>query len=115
MFEDVHALPPGHILILERGSVRLERYWDWNFSPALEDKRSTLTEAAEQLHELLVDATRLQLRADVPVGTYLSGGLDSAIVTAIVKQITPAQLTSYSLCFEDPEFDERAFQQIMVA
>lgn len=115
VFEDVHALPPGHILILERGSVQLERYWDWDFSPALEDRRSTLTEAAEQLHELLVDATRLQLRADVPVGAYLSGGLDSAIVTAIVKQITPAQLTSYSLCFEDPEFDERAFQQIMVA
>jgi asparagine synthase (glutamine-hydrolysing) len=115
VFADVQAVPPGHILVCEPGRVRLERYWDWDFNPALEDKRSTLPEAAEQLRELLIDATRLQLRADVPVGAYLSGGLDSSIITAIVKQLNPSQLTSYSLCFDDPEFDERAFQQTMVA
>ena len=115
VFADVRSLPAGHLLILQEGRARLERYWDYDFNPELEDRHSTLAEAGEQLQALLTDATRLQLRADVPVGAYLSGGLDSSIVTTIVKQISRAPLTSYSLCFDDPEFDERSFQRLMVA
>jgi asparagine synthase (glutamine-hydrolysing) len=114
VFADVHSLPAGHMLIRQEGRTRLERYWDYDFDPERIDRHSTLDEAGEQLHELLTDATRLQLRADVPVGAYLSGGLDSSIVTTIVKQISRAPLTSYSLCFDDPEFDERSFQRLMV-
>ena len=115
VFADVQAVPPGHMLVAQRDSVRLRRYWDWDFNPVHIERQLSFEDAAAQLRELLVDATRLQLRADVPVGSYLSGGLDSSIVTAIVKQISPAPLTSYSLCFDDAEFDERAFQQAMVS
>ena len=115
VFADVRSLPAGHMLIVEAGARRLERYWDYDFDPERIDGHSTLAEAGEQLQALLIDATRLQLRADVPVGAYLSGGLDSSIVTTIVKQISRAPLTSYSLCFDDPEFDERSFQRLMVA
>ena len=115
VFADVRALPPGPMLIAQNGSTRLERYWDYDFNPEQIDCASSFDDAAGQLRQLLTDATRLQLRADVPVGAYLSGGLDSSIVTTIVKRISNAPLTSYSLCFDDPEFDERAFQRTMVA
>ncbi len=115
VFADVRSLPPGHMLIVEQGATRLQRYWDYDFDPEQIDHSSSLAEAGEQLQALLTDATRLQLRADVPVGAYLSGGLDSSIITAIVKRISRAPLTSYSLCFDDPEFDEREHQRAMVA
>ena len=115
VFADVRALPPGHMLIAEGGSARLERYWDYDFNPEQIDNASSFTDAAGQLQQLLTDATRLQLRADVPVGAYLSGGLDSSIVAAIVKRISVAPLTTYSLCFDDPEFDERTYQRTMVS
>ena len=115
VFAGVQALPPGHMLTLQDGRLQVEKYWDWSFDPACIDNHTSFEDAAVQLRELLEDATRLQLRADVPVGAYLSGGLDSSIITAIIKRISAARMSSYSLTFEDAEFDEREFQQAMVA
>ncbi len=68
---------------------------------------------ADELAHLLEDAVRIRLRANVPVGAYLSGGLNSSIVTALMKKLSPAQLKTFSLAFEDPEFDERGFQMVL--
>jgi len=76
--------------------------------------RRSEEECAEELHALMLDAVRLQLRADVPVGAYLSGGLDSSIITAIIKRYTETPLRTFSLTFEDAEFDESEHQQAMV-
>src|SRR5262249_28734095 len=77
-FADVSAVPPGHVAIIERGQIKVRRYWDWSFAePAAHDAR-TLESALEELQALFIDSVRLQLRADVPVGAYLSGGLDSS-------------------------------------
>jgi asparagine synthase (glutamine-hydrolysing) len=62
----------------------------------------------------MIDATRLRLRADVPVGAYLSGGLDSGVTTALIRRYGPASLTTFSVAFEDPEFDESAHQRELV-
>ncbi|NJK42645.1 MAG: asparagine synthetase B, partial [Aquincola sp.] len=113
VFEGVHSLPPGHRMSVEAGATRIERYWDWPYgaeaSPRWSDERW-----ADELQALLIDAVRLQLRSDVPVGAYLSGGLDSSIITTIVRRHTDTPLRSFSLTFEDAEFDERVHQQALV-
>ena len=114
MFEGISVLPPGHLMTIEGDAVRLRRYWDWQFPGAVGLSALSEERCAEELRELLIDAVRLQLRADVPVGAYLSGGLDSSIITAIIRNHTDTPLRSFSLTFEDAEFDESAHQQALV-
>lgn len=116
IFRDIAELPPGHLLLVEGDDVRVKPYWQLAFPDAddvaAHDHRDP-RELADELQALLIDATRIRLRADVPVGAYLSGGLDSSIVTAIMKRLVPDQLRTYSVAFEDAEFDERGFQDVM--
>jgi asparagine synthase (glutamine-hydrolysing) len=115
IFAGVEAVPPGHYLVLADGDTRLVRYWDWNFSDDdAWDSSRAVDDYADELRALLVDAVRLQLRADVPVGAYLSGGLDSSVTTAIIKTCTDTPLRTFSVTFDDPEFDESAHQQQLV-
>ncbi len=114
-FRGVHALAPGTMLIVESDGRRRERrYWDWSFPESTAGLRRDEESLAGELRELLIDATRLQLRADVPVGAYLSGGLDSAIVATLVRHYTGSPLRTFSLTFEDAEFDESAYQRELV-
>lgn len=115
-FEGVSSLPPGHIMVVADGARRLHCYWDWVFpeSGSAREQQRTEADYAEELRALLIDAVRLQLRADVPVGAYLSGGLDSSIVTSIIRNFTDTPLRTFSLTFEDAEFDESEFQQTLV-
>jgi asparagine synthase (glutamine-hydrolysing) len=117
-FEDVLSLPPGHVLVIADGARCLYRYWDWVFPDAAagadEDSPRKEADYAAQLRELLIDAVRLQLRADVPVGAYLSGGLDSSIIASLVRNFSDAPLRTFSLTFEDAEFDESLHQKEMV-
>lgn len=112
MFKDIHSLPPGHLLVVEKGRERLEPYWDWRFGEGSGRTDLSMEEAAEAVRALLVDAVRLQLRADVPVGAYLSGGLDSAGIAALARQSTRT-LRTFSITFEDPEYDESDYQRRM--
>ncbi|HET8765284.1 MAG TPA: asparagine synthase (glutamine-hydrolyzing), partial [Rhodanobacter sp.] len=116
VFAGVASLPPGHTLAIEAdGRETLARYWDWNFPPAGTAARwPSVEHAAGELRELLTDAVRLRLRADVPLGAYLSGGLDSSAVTALMRATGTDQLRTYSIAFDDAEFDESAQQQQMV-
>ncbi|MGH6645438.1 asparagine synthase (glutamine-hydrolyzing) [Aquabacterium sp.] len=118
VFEGIQALPPGHLMVIDEGgpaTARLERYWDWDFDPERIESHRSAGDLADELRELLIDAVRLQLRADVPVGAYLSGGLDSSIITSLIKHFTDTPLRTFSLTFEDEEFDESAHQQDMAA
>ena len=112
VFDGVTSLPPGHLLIAERGAERLERYWDWTFPAAPGRSDLSLSAAAEQLRVLLTDAVREQLRSDVPVGAYLSGGLDSSGIAALAQQLG-GRLQTFSITFEDAEYDESGFQTRM--
>ena len=113
VFDGVLSLPAGHVLVLENGTMDVHRYWDWTF-PKEAGKGRPIEEEARELRELLIDSVRLQLRADVPVGAYLSGGLDSSIVTTLIKHYTDTPLRTFSLTFEDEEFDESDFQTELV-
>jgi len=110
-FAGIEALPPGHLAVFEEGRLELRRYWDWQFAALGEVEPRGVDEAVEELRELFVDAVRLQLRADVPVGAYLSGGLDSSAVTAAIRRFSSTPLRTFSLEFSDQEFDEREYQQ----
>ena len=112
-FKGILQLQPGHVLIAERGSITTRAYWKldypWEDGPRiLADPEDDLV---EQLRNLLLDSTRIRLRSDVPVGAYLSGGVDSSAVTALMKQLAPGQLRTFSVAFESQEFDESQFQQ----
>ena len=110
VFEGIHSLPPAHLMVVTPQGIQIKRYWDWQFDEAGLTRRSE-ADCAEELHALMIDAVRLQLRSDVPVGAYLSGGLDSAVITSIIKNHSQTELSSHSLTFEDSEFDESAQQQ----
>jgi asparagine synthase (glutamine-hydrolysing) len=121
-FQGVRQLPPGNLMCVDLRdpalTTRPKPYWDWRFEDegageGGESRRSE-GECAEELHALLVDAVRLQLRADVPVGAYLSGGLDSAVIATLIRNHAESPLRTFSLGFADPEFDERPHQQAMV-
>lgn len=115
-FEGVLELPPGCYLELEQGDLPTpSRYWRLTFPPAGEEERLSAGEAAERLHYLLSDATRLRLRADVPVGSYLSGGLDSTLVAALARQYIPHTLCTFSIAFEERAFDEREHQEAAIS
>ena len=116
VFEDIVEVPPGHTLTARDGDIVVERYWGLSFPERGEGAADGLSEDeyAEGLRELLLDATRIRLRADVPVGAYLSGGLDSSTVAALVRRCTGDHLRTFSIAFTDPAFDERAHQERMV-
>lgn len=114
VFRGIRELPAGHFLTADAQTVRVQRYWDCSFPL---DVRSThprtAAEVAEEFRELLIDACRIRLRADVSVGAYLSGGLDSSIIASIVRKFTPNRLVTFSIAFTDEHFDESAFQRDM--
>ncbi|OAP39844.1 asparagine synthetase B [Sinorhizobium glycinis] len=115
-FRNILELEPAHLMIVDQRGVTTRPYWqlrypDWDLPSAYVDERS----AAEELRALLTDATRIRMRADVPVGAYLSGGLDSSIVSALAAGMTPQGLRTFSVTFDSAEHDESAFQLEMAA
>ncbi len=113
-FRGIHTLAPGHWLLVNRsGDVRMQPYWQMDF-PAGGEPPCDSQEATEELRRRLVDAVRLRLRSDVPVGAYLSGGLDSSITAALIRETTNAPLETFSVAFDDAAFDESRHQERMV-
>lgn len=112
LFEDIFEVSPGHMLVLENGRLRELIYWDWRF-PEQEDDyhKGSDADLAEQLYDLLADATSIRLRADVPVGAYLSGGLDSSALVALIRRHSDAPLKTFSIGFEERSLDESVFQK----
>lgn len=108
IFKGIRELPPGHSLTFKGGRIETRPYWQLDFStdPALSEN-----DRIEQLVELLTDATRIRLRSDVPVGAYLSGGLDSTIVTALINKFVGRRLRTFSIGFAASDLDETPYQK----
>jgi asparagine synthase (glutamine-hydrolysing) len=109
LVEGVHALPPGHTLTWEGGVLRQSSYWDLVDDPAAGESSESLTEtekgAAERLQPLLEEAVRLQLVSDVPVGVFLSGGIDSSALVSILRR-SGVTASTFSIVFREADFSE---------
>jgi len=110
-FRNISQLPPGCSLVVDGNGLLLKRYWSLSFSHENDENAQDERTLAGELRELLLDATRIRLRSDVPVGAYLSGGIDSTVTTALAASAAGDRLRSFSISFEDSEYDERQFQQ----
>ncbi len=111
-FEGIHELEAGTCLLIKNGQVQTHQYWTLSF-PETFDRKRHYRSWAEELRELLIDSVRLRLRADVPVGAYLSGGLDSSATTALIKHFTDTKVETFSIAFHDAAYDESDYQKQM--
>jgi asparagine synthase (glutamine-hydrolysing) len=109
-FEGIYQLPPAHWALFNVEGLKIERYWQLDFTEDETGGRST-NAWAEEMQALLLDAARIRLRADVPVGAYLSGGIDSTYISTLVKSHFNNKLHTFSVQFGDKRYDESAFQQ----
>jgi asparagine synthase (glutamine-hydrolysing) len=105
IYEGIQKLPPGHLLAWQDGVVKVSRYWrlDCTQRPV-----TSIPEAAEQLRCLLLDATKVRMVSERPLGAFLSGGVDSSAVVAAMARQTSGPVKTFSIGFEDGQFDERA-------
>jgi asparagine synthase (glutamine-hydrolysing) len=105
--EGVHKLGPGQILIAAANQEpRVEQYWDVHFVPDYEHDENFFV---ERLRELLLEAVRLRMVSDVPLGAFLSGGLDSSSVVAMMSRLASEPVKTYTIGFEDSGFDETPY------
>ncbi len=106
IFRGMHKLPPAHVALYENGELQIRRYW----SPPREvDTGLTHDNAVEQLRELSRSAVRMRLQSEVPLGAFLSGGVDSTIIVGLMQQLVDAPVQTFSVGFPVPEYDETRF------
>jgi asparagine synthase (glutamine-hydrolysing) len=105
IFQDVHKLPPGSNLEIDVTAKRysISKYWDLE---PVQTSKLNYSEAKEKLHALIKDAVKIRLQADVSFGTFLSGGIDSALVSSIASKISKVPIHTFTIGFEDPKYDE---------
>ena len=117
VFEGISELEPGHVRTISRHGMIDQEFWALRYPAAGDPPAVTsIEEATERVRAALMEAVRLRiLRADVPVGSYLSGGLDSSLIAAMGRRVKGDRFTTYSIRFEDAEFDETVFQRQMAA
>ena len=116
LFEGVSQIPPGHYMLATAGYTQLHRYWDFNYPEAnAPEQLVTDQEYVERLRATLDDAVRLRLRADVPVGCYLSGGLDSCAVIGLASQHLTKPIRAFTLTFDRADYDEGPIAKEMAA
>jgi asparagine synthase (glutamine-hydrolysing) len=106
LYDGVSQVPPGHFLIATDRHVQLHQYWDFNYAGAADVRPRPAEEYAAEFRHELEEAVRLRLRADVPVGCYLSGGLDSCAVIGLAARHHPDPIRAFTLTFDRPDYDE---------
>lgn len=109
MFDNIFQVPPGHFLTASRSQIQLQRYWDFNY-PLINDSSSQKApeDYISQLRQTIDEAVKLRLRADVPVGCYLSGGLDSSTVLGIAARHNAKPVQAFTLAFDHEAYNEEA-------
>ncbi|MBK6725584.1 MAG: asparagine synthase (glutamine-hydrolyzing) [Acidobacteria bacterium] len=107
IYKGIFKLPAAHILTVENGEIKTRRYW--NVSWEKSEKPASLNNAAAELRELMSDAVRMRLVADVPLGILLSGGVDSSAIAAFAVQHATEKVKTFSIGFEEDSFDESKY------
>lgn len=116
MFENIHSLPSGHAIVIKDFELKITQYWDLDY-PKEPTSIDTKPEHyyQEKLLEILTSSVKYRLQADVPVGFYLSGGLDSSLIAALINKVSAgASRNSFSIGFASNHIDESRYQKLMV-
>ncbi|MBN2764179.1 MAG: asparagine synthase (glutamine-hydrolyzing) [Bacteroidales bacterium] len=111
IFKEIFEIPPAHYARISGQEIEIAPYWE----PDFQEPRHSKIDAdyLEEFEYILKDACRLRLRSDVPVGAYLSGGLDSSVTSRIVRDLVPGRLNTFSISFSNPDYDESSYQNLM--
>lgn len=109
MFNNIHKLLPGHMLILERGKIKINQYWNFEYDEMSESRNNYL----ERFHEVLKESIQRHLISDVPLGIFLSGGIDSSVLLDIVSELVDIPIKTFSIAFEDEYLDERRYARVV--
>lgn len=117
IFEDVYKLEPGAVLRYDHGKVSRWKYWDVaeKYHTMQQEQVISYDEAKETLHKLLIESVRRRMISDVPLGSFLSGGYDSSLITAIAQSISHEPVKTYAIGFYDARFNEAAFAKEIAA
>src|SRR3972149_1802742 len=103
IYRNVYKLPPAHILIFKNGQVNIKRYWNLDYAKKIEISEE---EAANEVLRLLKEAVKIRLQSDVPLGAFLSGGIDSSTIVALMSQLTGERVKTFSIGFDDKDYSE---------
>jgi asparagine synthase (glutamine-hydrolysing) len=107
----VHKLEPGHVLLASRQEgLRTDRYWQLHFQP---DRQRSEGESIDELRGLLEESVRLRMVSDVPVGAFLSGGIDSSAVVATMARLSDAPVRTFSIGFDEQDYDELRYARVV--
>ena len=115
LFRNIHSLQSGHYLLVKNGDVSVREYWDLEY-PLANERVDGKPESyyAETLRDRLEQSVRYRLQADVPVGFFLSGGLDSSLIAALIQRVSPdVQRHSFSISFNDEKLCEAKYQRLV--
>ena len=113
IFHGIREVPPGHYMLVRERSRVLQHYWQIAFPSREPASPRQSREYVDEFRSILADATIIRLRSDVPVGAYLSGGLDSSAIASLVRRHTHNRLDTFSIAFTDAQYDESGFQRSM--
>jgi asparagine synthase (glutamine-hydrolysing) len=103
IYRNIFKLLPGHILVLKDNAARIKRYWELDYAPKIKISEE---EASEEILRLLKEATRIRLYSDVPLGAFLSGGVDSSTVVGLMSGLFRAKVKTFSIGFEEKAYSE---------
>jgi len=109
IFRDVHKLPPGHYLTFADGQVSIHQYWDFQYEPAQTRREE---DYIEELQALLDESVRIRLMSDVPLGAFLSGGIDSSAVVGLMSRHLNQPVKTFSIGFREDSFDELKYARV---
>ena len=109
IYKGIRKLLPGHGMLHREGKIHIQQFWNLNYSPLISDPK----EAEDAVRSKVEESVRMQTVSDVPIGTLLSGGIDSAIITSILAKDFGADLPSYTIGFNERESDERDYAKLV--
>jgi len=110
MFKGIHKLPAAHWMIFEKGEITLQRYWELRYTPKLVASEE---EIADSLRDLLLDTVQSHLISDVPVGAFLSGGIDSSTVVSMMARCSSNRISTFSIGVKEKDFNELSYARLV--
>ena len=110
IFKDIHKLPPGHFLTFSDGDLKVQQYWDF---PAETNEHLDYSECLEELRRLLKESVRMRLVSDVPLGAFLSGGIDSSTIVGLMAQEMSEPVKTFSIGFAEDSYDELKYARLV--